>query len=93
MPVKPGRKLVELGPAGCCDTDLLAILVGSGGRGYSAEDVAEAVLEKYGTLAALMDASLSDLASVRGVGPVKAIRIAAAYELAVRLVRHLEHNG
>ena len=90
--MKPGRKLVEQGSAHCSDADLLAILVGSGGRGYSAEDVARAILERYGSLAAIMDVPLKDLASIRGVGPVKAIRIAATYELVSRMVRHLEQN-
>jgi DNA repair protein RadC len=91
--MKPGRKLVERGPEGCTDADLLAILVGSGGRGYSAEDVARGLLERYGTLASLMGRPLREVAGVRGIGAVKAIRLAAAYELARRIVADLERNG
>ena len=90
--MKPGRKLVELGASNCTDADILAILIGSGGKGYSAEDIAESILTKYGTLAALMDKPLRQLAEIKGIGPVKAIRIAAAYSLASRIVKHLEHN-
>jgi len=90
--VKPGRKLVELGAPACSDTELLAILIGTGGRGYSAEDVARALLERFGTLDRLMGRRLAELAETRGLGPVKAIRLAAAYELTRRLVRHLEHE-
>lgn len=91
--MKPGRKLVEMGAANCSDADILAVLIGSGGRGYSAEDVAHNILEKYGTLAALMDQPLKDLTEIRGINSVKAVRLAAVYELACRIVKHLENNG
>ena len=91
--MKPGRRLVELGAEACTDSEILAILVGSGGRGYSAEDVAREILERHGTLASLMGKRLQDLASIRGIGAVKAIRLAAAYEMARRIVADLERNG
>ena len=57
--VKPGRVLLEMGAEQCSDAQLLAILLGSGGRGYSAVDSANALLNKYGTLArGLMKPSL-----------------------------------
>ena len=90
--MKPGRKLIEMGAAQCRDADIPAILLGSGGPGYSAEDMARDILEKYGTLAALMDKPLAELATIRGIGPVKAIRLAAAYELVARIIKHLEQN-
>ena len=65
--MKPGRKLIDLGAGECTDAEILAILLGSGGRGYSALDAARAVLEKYGTLAGLMDHSLDELAAEQGV--------------------------
>lgn len=40
-----------------------------------------------------MEKPLKELAGIRGIGPVKAIRIAAAYELACRIVKHLEDHG
>jgi DNA repair protein RadC len=91
--VKPGRKLVEMGAESCTDSDLLAILIGSGGRGFSAENVARELINRFGTLSGMMGVPLKELAKVRGVGPVKAIRLAAAYELTCRIVKHLEHNG
>jgi DNA repair protein RadC len=91
--MKPGRRLVEDGAAACSDADLLAILIGSGSPGRPAEVIAAEILDRHGTLSGLMGRSLGELAAVRGVGPVKAIRIAAAYELARRLVKDLEQNG
>jgi DNA repair protein RadC len=60
--MKPGRTLLDLGAERCSDTELLAILLGSGGRGYSALDSANALLDKYGTLAGLMDRPLDEIA-------------------------------
>ena len=90
--MKPGQKLVESGAAACSDADLLAILLGSGGAGYSALDAAQELLQKHGTLLDLMDRPLSELAAVRGIKAARAIRIAAAYELARRLISLLERE-
>jgi DNA repair protein RadC len=45
--MKPGRTLLEAGAESCSDAELLAILLDSGGRGYSALDSANALLDKY----------------------------------------------
>lgn len=90
--MKPGRKLVELGSNKCSDADILAILIGSGGRQFSATDAAAELLERYGTLAGMMGRPLAELAQIRGVKARRAIRIAAAFELARRMVEHLERE-
>lgn len=90
--MKPGRKLIEDGPAACTDAEILAILIGSGGPGYSALDSACALLERHGSLAGLMGKSLADLAAVRGIKATRAIRLAAAYELCQRLLRELSRT-
>lgn len=91
--MKPGRKFVEEGPATCSDAELLAILIGSGGRGYSALDCANSIVDKFGALPALMDKPIKTLTEIKGINTVKAIKIAAAFELACRIVAHLERNG
>jgi len=87
--VKPGRTLLDLGAERCSDAELLAILLGSGGRGYSALDSANALLDKYGTLAGLMDRPLDEIADVKGIKVVRAIRLAAAYEICQRLLKEI----
>jgi DNA repair protein RadC len=91
--MKPGRKLVDQGAANCTDAEILAIILGSGGRGYSALDAAKQLLEQYGTLSSLMDRPLSELAGVRGIKAVRAIRLAAAYELCQRLLKELDRDA
>ncbi len=91
--MKPGRKLVEHGASSCTDAEILAILIGSGGAGYSALDCAQELLARYPTLGRLMDQPLTELAKVRGIKAARATRIAAAYELAARVVRELQDNS
>jgi DNA repair protein RadC len=91
--MKPGRTLLEMGAANCSDAELLAILLGSGGRGYSALDSANALLDKYGTLTGLMDRSLHEVAQIRGIKVVRAIRLAAAYEICQRLLKEIARDA
>jgi DNA repair protein RadC len=91
--VKPGRTLLEMGAKKCSNAELLAILLGSGGRGYSALDSANALLDKYGTLSGLMGRSLDEVAQVRGIKAVRAIRLAAAYEICQRLLQEIARDA
>jgi len=91
--MKPGRTLLDLGAERCSDAELLAILLGSGGRGYSALDSDNALLDKYGMLAGLMDRPLDEIADVKGIKVVRAIRLAAAYEICQRLLKEVARDA
>lgn len=91
--MKPGRKLVELGAQHCTDAEILAILLGTGGRGYSALDAATALIERFGTLGALMGRGRDEVATVRGIKAVRAIRLAAAYELCQRVLKEIARDS
>jgi DNA repair protein RadC len=84
---------LELGAERCSDAELLAILLGSGGRGYSALDSANHLLDKYGTLASLMSRPLEEVAEIRGIKAVRAIRLAAAYEICQRLLKEIARDS
>jgi DNA repair protein RadC len=90
--MKPGRKLVEQGASSCTDAEILAILIGSGGRGYTALDSARALLDKYGTLASLMGQPLKEIAAIRGIKTVRAIRLAAVFELCQRTLKEIDRD-
>lgn len=85
----PGGKLRELGAGTLTDTELLAILISTGIKNKSAEDIASELLSKYGSFRGLAGVSLSRLPQVKGLGDVKIIRIAAAFELARRIVKQI----
>ncbi|NJD10497.1 MAG: JAB domain-containing protein [Gemmatimonadetes bacterium] len=85
---RPRERLRELGASALASRELLAILVGSGGEGRSAFDIAGALLEQgAGSLRRLASLGHGRLEEVPGVGPAVAARVAAALELGRRLAR------
>lgn len=83
----PGDKLIDEGPASLTDAELLAILISTGIAGKPAMKIAEKVLEMFGSLKRICNQPLERFLKIRGLGDVKIVRIAAAYELACRLMR------
>jgi DNA repair protein RadC len=89
----PGGKLRELGPESLSDTELLAILISSGIKGKPAEKIAEEVLEKFNSFKGMANQPLEKFLEIKGLSDVKIIRIAAAFEIAKRIVNQvLEEN-
>ncbi|MDD4932042.1 MAG: DNA repair protein RadC [Methylacidiphilaceae bacterium] len=75
------------GPNGLKDSELLAILLGSGRSGLSAVGLGEELITRFGGLQALGRASAAELAQCKGVGQTKAARLVAAFALGVRLAQ------
>ena len=48
-------------------------------------DMARDLLSRYGSLSGLAGCGVAELGAIRGVGPVKAVRLAAAFEITRRL--------
>jgi len=71
------------------NSDLLAIIIGSGTLNETSIDLANRLLSlqpiSSRNLRFLMDMSLNDLTKIKGIGRVKAIRIKAMCEIAKRL--------
>jgi DNA repair protein RadC len=82
---RPRERLYWHGPRALADAELLALQLGSGTRGRSAIDVAREMLATYGSLTEVAAREVTELAGQPGVGPVKAARLAAAFELTRRL--------
>jgi len=80
----PGGKLREEGPESLTDAELLAVLIGTGVKGATAEEIAEELLQRYGSVQAALDRLGAD-GDLKGVGKVKRARLAAALELARRI--------
>jgi len=90
----PGGKLRELGPEALTDVELLAILISSGIKGRPAEKIAEEILEKFGSFRGMANQPLKKFLEIKGLADVKVIRIAAAFEIARRIVKEvLEERG
>lgn len=87
---RPRERLERSGPESLTNPELLAILFRTGTPQRNAVQVAEDVFKNLGGLPRLATATLEELASVPGVGRVKAIEVKAAVELAKRLAASTE---
>jgi DNA repair protein RadC len=90
---RPGGKLRELGAQDLTDRELLAILISTGIKGKSAQQIADEILEQHGSLSGMANVPLESFLEFKGLSDVKIIRIAAAFEIARRLSREaLNHE-
>jgi DNA repair protein RadC len=90
----PGGKLRELGADKLTNAELLSILISIGIKGRSAEEIAEDILLKFGSFKGMANQPLQKFLEIKGLGDVKIIRIAAAFEIARRIVNQVleEHE-
>jgi DNA repair protein RadC len=82
---RPREKLYSKGCSSLSDAELLGILIGSGTRNRSAVDLGRELLSlSDNNLSSLGKMGIADLRKVRGIGPARAVTIAAALELGRR---------
>jgi DNA repair protein RadC len=82
---RPREKLAIKGTSSLSDAELLAILISSGTRDKSAVDLGRELLSLVNNnLNSLGKLSITDLKKIRGIGPARAVIIAAALELGRR---------
>lgn len=86
----PAVRKITLDLPNLSDAGLLAVLIGSGYRDKTPVTLAKELLKKYSSLSGIGGQRLSDMAKIKGLGDVKVVRIAAAYEIMHRVVRILE---
>ncbi|MBM3208746.1 hypothetical protein FJZ40_00430 [Candidatus Shapirobacteria bacterium] len=85
----PGGKFLRLGPESCSDSELLAILIGAGVPGKSAEQIANEILTTYQSYRGLANQPFEKLAKIKGLKEIKIVRLAAAFEIARRIVKEV----
>ena len=92
---RPREKLIKKSAGYLSDCELLAIIlrtgIGNSKKRISALDLAKKLLGRYGSLKSLLDLSLSEFLSIKGVGKAKAAQVIAAFELGRRAIS--EKNG
>jgi len=82
---RPREKFLLKGKAALSDSELLAILIGSGSRNESAVQLCQRILaSSENNLNTLGKMSVAQLTKFKGIGEAKAISIAAALELGRR---------
>ena len=80
---RPRERMMMHGAGTLSDAELLAVILGSGVPGQNAIELARHLLADG--MRSLRRRELANLADVRGVGPAKAARIAAVFEMSRRM--------
>jgi DNA repair protein RadC len=81
---RPRERLLDLGPGVLADSDLVAVLFGSGNAGSGVLDTADRVVGTV-NVRRLHQVALEDLLAIRGMGKARAAQLLAAAELGRRL--------
>lgn len=82
---RPREKLIQKGKSALSDSELMAILIGSGTVSMSAVELSKQILSSVeNNLNNLAKLSVKDLQKFKGIGEAKAITIVAAMELGRR---------
>jgi len=81
---RPREKLLAKGAAALSDAELLAIFLRTGIPGSSAVDVARALMQRYGSFAALFATDRDTFCAFQGLGPAKYVQLQAVQEMARR---------
>ncbi|MCX6767438.1 MAG: DNA repair protein RadC [Candidatus Micrarchaeota archaeon] len=79
---RPRERIVRLGPGALSNAELVALVFGNGVNGKSALELGEEAAKNG--LSDIARKEVRQLARLRGIGPAKASRLAAAFELGRR---------
>lgn len=79
--IKPREKLMALGAEELQDSELLAILIGSGTQGEDAVALSGRILDAFGGFSGFAGCTISSLCRFNGIGPGKASTIVSLVEI------------
>lgn len=82
---RPRERLQQHGAHALEDSELLAIILRTGSGDLNVLDLARVLLERFGDLQSLEEATLEELMKTRGIGRIKAVELKAVFELGRRL--------
>lgn len=90
---RPREKMLQIGARNLSNTELLAIVLGSGNSKYNALELAQKILFHFDNrMQELRRVSLGELTRFHGLGTIKAIHIMAAIELGYRCRTEREYE-
>jgi DNA repair protein RadC len=89
----PRERLDALGPGALSDSELLALLLRTGGPGRSVQSLASDLLAQHDGVAGLARTGAAELRQNAGVGPAKSASLLAALELGRRLATRRLRTG
>lgn len=82
---RPREKLAKYGAENLSNSELLAILIGSGSKGFSALDAAKELISTAGSVYQLTSLNISKITKIKGLGNARAITLLSAIELSKRI--------
>ncbi|WP_182200567.1 RadC family protein [Paraliobacillus salinarum] len=85
MQDRPRERLAKLGAQQVSNQELLSILLGTGTKTESVQQLAQRVLMHFEGINLLRDSTLEELTAIKGIGTVKAVIVLAAIELGNRI--------
>ncbi len=88
---RPREKLIERGPTGLRDKELLAIILRTGYTGKNVIEVSSEILKKF-PMKKLLAMSYDDLLQIKGIDSGKACSLLAAFELTKRAMDVEDNN-
>ena len=88
---RPREKLIERGPTGLRDKELLAILLRTGYTGKNVIEVSAEILRKF-PMKKLLAMDYDDLLEIKGINSGKACSLLAAFELTKRALEVEDNN-
>ncbi|MDY6458790.1 RadC family protein [Acinetobacter faecalis] len=90
---RPRERLIQQGAASLSDAELLAIFLRSGSQQHSAVELARILIQHFGDITSLLDASLEDVKHFHGIGNTKYAQLMAVKELGRRYIsQHLKQE-
>ncbi|HLL60849.1 MAG TPA: DNA repair protein RadC [Candidatus Nitrosocosmicus sp.] len=81
---RPRERLVKFGSEALTSQELIALILGRGIAGESVMTTAQKLLSTFGSLQQIVDANISDLQKIRGIGLAKACQLKACFEIVKR---------
>ncbi|WP_159991942.1 RadC family protein [Pelistega ratti] len=81
---RPRERLIKHGPKVLSTAELLAIIISTGTKGNNVLNFCDTLLEHFGGIRALLNASSEELSHIKGLGNAKISQLLALKELAAR---------
>jgi DNA repair protein RadC len=81
---RPRERLIEHGADRLSAEELLAVVISRGTSGTPVREIAQRLINEFGSISAIGNATIEQLKRVPGIGPAKACQLLAAFELARR---------
>jgi DNA repair protein RadC len=90
---RPRERLQKFGVEALSAQEILALIMGRGIAGESVMVTAQRLLGQFGSLKGIANASVEELAQIKGIGVAKAAQLKASFELSNRLEGYSESEN